>query len=63
MIGIIIVAAVSGAAFGIALYALRKAQEVQHIIDLYESHMIDFIEEIKGRNNESGDNQREGATR
>lgn len=56
MIANILLAIISGAALGIAIYCIRGLSEVRNIRDIYESYIIDLIEELNEYRDEDSNN-------
>lgn len=56
MIAGIIIAIFVGVAIGIGTYCLGEIRGLREMIDLYESHVCDLIDEIQRSNYESNNN-------
>ena len=56
MIAIIILIIISGVALGIAIYCMRGLLEMRNICDIYESYIIDLIEELDNYRDEDSNN-------
>lgn len=64
MIAWIMISIAVGVALGIGFYCVGKIRELQQIRDLYESYIVDMIEELEGyRKDESDYGERKSSTR